>query len=358
MDNYYAVIMAGGGGTRLWPLSRQHRPKQSLHLLGERTMLQIAVERLAPLFPPERILVVTNAAYAVELNQHCPQLPRENFVIEPAPRGTAPAIALSALAVKHRHPQGVMACLTADHFIADEARFRAVLTTAAHAAGQGYLVTLGIAPTFPSTGYGYIQRGESISATGDFEIFHAARFKEKPNRPEAETMLADGQHTWNSGMFIWRVDNILAEFARQMPDFHRLLVALEADPARLPELWAQAPNTTIDYGIMEGAQAVAVIPAEGLGWSDIGSWESLLDVLPPDAEGNVVIGVEHLGVGSHGTLIHGGSSPHKLIATIGVENLVIVDTGDALLICPREKSQDVRVIVEALKKREDGKQFL
>jgi mannose-1-phosphate guanylyltransferase len=171
-------------------------------------------------------------------------------------------------------------------------------------------------------------------------------------------MLSDGLHTWNSGMFIWRIDRILAEFARQMPDFHKLLLALDAAPTRLPELWTQAPNVTIDYGIMEGAENVAVIPAEGLGWSDIGSWESLLDVLPPDAAGNVVIGIEHLGVGSRGTLIHGGSSPHKLIATIGVENLVIVDTGDALLICPREKSQDVRAIVEALKKREDGKQFL
>ncbi len=358
MNNYYAVIMAGGGGTRLWPLSRQHRPKQSLQLLGKRTMFQIAVERLAPLFPSDRILVVTNAAYAAELNQQCPQLPKENFVIEPAPRGTAPAIALSALAVRQRNARGVMACLTADHFIADEARFRAVLTAAAHTAAQGYLVTLGIAPTFPSTGYGYIQRGESISAHGGFEIFRAARFQEKPKRPEAEALLADGLHTWNSGMFIWRVGNILAEFARQMPDFHQLLLALEADPARLPELWTQAPHTTIDYGIMEGAHEVAVIPAEGLGWSDIGSWESLLEVLPPDVDGNVVIGIDHIGVGSRGTLIHGGQSPHKLIATIGIENLVIVDTGDVLLICPREKSQEVRAIVEALKKREDGKQFL
>jgi mannose-1-phosphate guanylyltransferase len=358
MQNYYAVIMAGGGGTRLWPLSRQHLPKQSLKLLGERTMFQIAVERLAPLFPPERILVVTNAAYAVELSQQCPSLPPANFVIEPAPRGTAPAIALSALTVKQRDPQGVMACLTADHFIADEARFRAVLTAAAQTAAQGYLVTLGITPTFPATGYGYIQRGETVGAAAGFDVFQAARFKEKPKRPEAEALLADGQHTWNSGMFIWKVEDILAEFARQMPEFYGLLSALEAAPQRLPELWAQAPNTTIDYGIMEGAEHVAVIPAEGLGWSDIGSWESLLDVLPPDADGNVVIGIDHLGLGSHGTLIHGGSGPHQLIATIGVENLVIVDTGDALLICPREKSQDVRAIVEALKKREDGKQFL
>lgn len=358
MDNYYAVIMAGGGGTRLWPLSRQHLPKQSLQLLGERTMFQIAVERLAPLFPPERILVVTNAKYAVELGAQCPQLPTDNFVVEPAPRNTAPAIALSALAVRRRDSNGRMACLTADHFIGDEARFRAVLAAAAQAAEQGHLVTLGITPTFPSTGYGYIQRGQPLGAFAGFEVFRAVRFKEKPQRSTAEAMLADGQHAWNSGMFIWRVDRILEEYARQLPEFYRHLLAMDADPAQLPTLWPQAPNTSIDFGIMESAEDVAVIPAEGLGWSDIGSWESLLDVLPPDADGNVVIGIEHLGVGSRGTLIHGGSSPHKLIATIGVENLVIVDTGDALLICPREKSQDVRAIVEALKKREDGKQFL
>jgi mannose-1-phosphate guanylyltransferase len=358
MEHYYAVIMAGGGGTRLWPLSRQSQPKQSLKLLGERTMFQIAVERLQPLFPPERVLVVTNAAYAVDLQQQCPQLPSENFIIEPAPRGTAPAIALSALAVRQRDPHGVMACLTADHFIADEARFRAVLTAAARAAGQGFLVTLGIAPSFAATGYGYIQRGPSLGAHEGFDVYRAARFREKPDRATAEAMLADGLHSWNSGMFIWRVDRILAEFARQMPDFYKLLLAIEAAPAQLPALWAQAPNTTIDYGIMEGADEVAVIPAQGLGWSDIGSWDSLLDVLPPDENGNVVVGVEHVGVGSRGTLIHAGSGPHKLIATIGVQDLVIVDTGDVLLVCSRERAQDVRAVVDALKKRADGKQYL
>jgi mannose-1-phosphate guanylyltransferase len=350
--------MAGGGGTRLWPLSRQHLPKQSLKLLGERTMFQIAVDRLAPLFPPEQILVVTNAAYAVELGAQCPHLPTENFVVEPSPRNTAPAIALSALAVRRRDPNGLMACLTADHFIGDEARFRATLAAAALAAEQGYLVTLGIAPTFPSTGYGYIQRGEQLGAFDGFGVFRAARFKEKPQRPEAEAMLADGQHAWNSGMFIWRVDRVLAEYARQLPEFYAHLQTIAADPAQLPALWPHAPNTSIDFGIMEGAQNVAVIPAAGLGWSDIGSWDSLLDVLPPDSNGNVVVGVEHLGLGSRGTLIHGGSGPHKLIATLGVQNLVIVDTDDVLLICPRDQAQNVRAAVEALKQRTDGQKFL
>lgn len=358
MDHDYAVIMAGGGGTRLWPLSRKDRPKQSLKLLGDRTMFQLSVERLAPLFSPERILVVTSAAYARDLRQQCPALPEANFILEPAPKGTAPAIALSALAVRRRDPEGRMACLTADHYIGDEARFRDVLAAAAHVAGQGFLVTLGIKPTYPSTGYGYIQRGAALQTIGGWEVFRAARFKEKPKLPEAEAFLADGLHSWNSGMFIWRVDRILAEFARQMPDFYRRLLEIEAAPDALPQVWENAPTTTIDYGIMEGADEVAVIPADGLHWSDIGSWESLLEVLAPDEAGNVVVGGEHLGLGTRRSLIHSSPDARRLIATIGVSNLVIVDTGDVLLVCPRERSQEVRAVVEALKKRADGQNYL
>jgi mannose-1-phosphate guanylyltransferase len=358
MNHYYAVIMAGGGGTRLWPLSRKNRPKQSLKLLGERTMFQLSVGRLAPLFPVERILVVTSAAYAADLHQQCPSLPAENFILEPEPRGTAPAIGLSALQVRRRDPEGMMACLTADHFIGDEARFRDVLTAAAQVARQGYLVTLGIKPTFPSTGYGYIQRGESLGKRDGFEAFRAVRFKEKPKLPEAEAIWADGLHSWNSGMFIWRVDRILTEFARQMPGFYKQLLELEADPSALAQIWADAPTTTLDYGIMEGAEDVAVIPADGLGWSDIGSWESLLDVLEPDEAGNILIGGEVLGLETKGSLVHSSNGQRRLIATIGVSDMVIVDTDDVLLVCPREHAQEVRAVVEALKKREGGKKYL
>lgn len=358
MEHYYAVIMAGGGGTRLWPLSRKDRPKQSLKLLGERTMFQLSVERLAPLFPPERILVVTNAAFAAGLREQCPSLPEDNFILEPSPRGTAPAIGLSALNIRRRDPEGLMACLTADHFIGDEARFRDALAAAAQTARQGFLVTLGIKPTVASTGYGYIQRGAALQTIGNWEVFRAARFKEKPKQPEAEAMLADGLHSWNSGMFIWRVDRVLAEFARQMPGFYKQLLEIEAAPAALARIWADAPTTTIDYGIMEGADEVAVIPADGLGWSDIGSWESLLEVLTPDETGNVVVGGEHLGLGTTGSLIYSSNGRRRLIATLGVSNLVIVDTGDVLLVCPRERSQEVRAVVDQLKQRRDGADYL
>lgn len=349
MNSYYAIIMAGGGGTRLWPLSRQKTPKQALKLLGDRSLFEIAVDRLLPLFPPERILVVTSAAYATDLNAQRPQLPAKNFIIEPTPRGTAPALGLAAVEVLRRDPHACMACLTADHFMADEARFREVLQAAHSVAQTGALVTLGIAPTYPATGFGYIQRGKTLGEFSGFTAYHAARFKEKPNRAEAEAMLADGLHAWNSGMFIWQASALLAEFARQQPLSYAALQAILADPTRLPAEWPHLQATTIDYGIMENAQNVAVIPAEGLGWNDVGSWEALFDVLPADDQGNVVVGADWLGVRTTNSLIHVSRAERKLVAVLDVRDLVIVDTDDILMVCPRERAQDVRALVDALK---------
>ena len=352
-EHYYALIMAGGGGTRLWPLSRANRPKQMLKLLGDRSLFEQTVDRLKLLFPPERICVVCSAGYARLLRAQRPELPEENFILEPEPRNTAPAIGLAAVTIHRRDPQATMACVTADHFIGNEQRFRDLLAASAEIAARNYLVTLGIRPTFSSTGYGYIQRGEALGQAGEFSFFQAIRFKEKPNLPEAEAMVADGLHSWNSGMFVWRVERVMQEFARLMPDLHRVLTEIEAAPASLEKVWGQAPKISIDYGIMEGAAAagaVAVIPAEGLNWSDIGSWDTLLDVLPPDRAGNVVVGTEHLAINSTGLLIHGSRSQPRLVATIGLSDLVVIDTEDALLICPRERAQEVRAVVEALKK--------
>jgi mannose-1-phosphate guanylyltransferase len=353
LEHYYALIMAGGGGTRLWPLSRANRPKQLLKLLGERSMFELAVDRLKLVFPPERIFVVTSAAYAQLLRAQRPELPEENFILEPEPRNTAPAIGLAAVSIHRRDPQATMVCVTADHFIGNELRFRDLLVAGAEIAAQNYLVTLGIRPTFSSTGYGYIQRGEVLGQAGDFPVFRAVRFKEKPNGPEADAMVADGLHSWNSGMFVWRVERVLQEFARLMPDLYRVLTEIEVAPAALEKVWSQTPKISIDYGIMEGAAAagaVAVIPAEGLNWSDIGSWDTLLNVLPPDSAGNVVVGTEHLALDSSGLLIHVSRAQPRLVATIGLSDLVVIDTEDALFICPRERAQEVRAVVEALKK--------
>lgn len=359
-EHYYAVIMAGGGGTRLWPLSRQGNPKQSLRLLSDRTMFQTAVDRLAPLFPPKRILVVTAAHYAEDLQQQCPDLPSGNYILEPAPRGTAPAIALSVMEIRRRDPDGVMACLTADHFIADVERFQQLLLAAKDVAEEDRLVTLGIAPTYPATGFGYIQRGARLGEFRGFEAFRAERFKEKPSAAEAERLVADGHHSWNSGMFVWRVARIWTEFQRQMPGLASAVEPYASAPEQHVADWERVPNTTIDYGIMEGALDVAVIPAEKLGWSDIGTWESLLDILDRDAAGNVVVGANHVSLETTDTLIHmvRGPGRPRLIATVGVSDLVIVDTEDVLLVCRRDRSQEVKALVDFLKQSDDGRNYL
>lgn len=361
-EHYYAVIMAGGGGTRLWPLSRQARPKQMLRLIEERTLFQTSVERLEGLFPPERILVVTVAEQAEQLRAQCPDIPEENYLLEPLPRGTASVVGMAAVALRHRDPQAVMAILTSDHYIGNEEKFRQLLAAAREVAEDEYLVTLGIAPTFAATGYGYIQRGESLGEYGGLEVYRVLRFKEKPDEESAREMLQSGDHSWNSGMFVWRVEQILAEFERQMPELNQALQEIAQSwgtserQETLKRVWPEIEPETIDYGIMEGARRVGVIPAEGLNWSDVGSWDSLFDVLPADDNGNIVMGGEHVGLETNDSLIY-VEPEHRLIVTIGVEDLVVVDTGDVLLVCRVDQAQKVREVVKKLE-QEEGEEYL
>lgn len=356
-EHYYAVIMAGGGGTRLWPLSREAHPKQMLRLLSDRSLFQTSVQRLDGVYPPERILVVTVEDQAGDLKRQVPDIPEENFLLEPLPRGTAPVVGMAAVALQQRDPQAVMAILTADHFIGNEDRFRHLLTAAYDVAQEDFLVTLGIEPTFPATGYGYIQRGERLGSYRDLDVFQVDRFREKPDQHQAEEMLASGDHSWNSGMFVWRVERILDEFARQMPGLYQALT--EIGQARdtldrrqvIKGLWPDIEKETIDYGIMEGAQQVAVIPAEGLNWSDVGSWDSLFEVLPGDQSGNIVMGGQHIGLETRDSLIY-VDRERRLIVTIGVEDLVVVDTDDVLLVCRKDQAQKVREIVDKLSEEE------
>jgi mannose-1-phosphate guanylyltransferase len=353
-ENFYAVIMAGGGGTRLWPLSNRSRPKQMLTLGGERTLFQVAIDRLAGLFPIDHIFVVTVADQADKLQEQYPELPPENYLIEPMPRGTASVVGLAAVALKTRAPNAVMAILTADHFIENVEGFKDLLATAARVAEDGYLVTLGIQPTHPSTGYGYIQRGELLQQYGDHQAHRVLRFREKPNLELAEEMIKNGDHYWNSGMFVWRVDKILAEFQQHMPALYEKLLdigkawntAWQVEVVK--RTWPSIKPETIDYGIMEHATEVAVLPALNLGWNDVGSWDSLFEIFAGDDNGNIVFGAKHIDLDSESSLIV-GDSHSRLVVTIGLHDTIIIDTGKALLVCPKGDSQRVRDAVARIK---------
>jgi mannose-1-phosphate guanylyltransferase len=347
---YYAVIMAGGSGTRLWPLSRQKFPKQALKLVGDKTMFQYAVERIAPIFPMERIFVVTRAQHAPILMDQVPGLPVENFILEPEGRGTAPAIGLAAIHLQQRDPDAIMAILTADHYITETERFCKSLRAAEEISSDGSLVTLGIRPSSASTGFGYIQQGSALGEKNGFTFYAAQRFTEKPDPESADQMIKSGNYSWNSGMFIWRVDRILEEFERQMPDFYAQLLDVKRAlttpdyASELNQIWPDVAKQTIEYGVMEAARQVVVIPVD-IGWADIGSWGSLLELLPADEEENVLIG-KHLEIDTKGTLVFGSK---RLVATMGVKDLIIVDTEDVVMVCSREREQDVKAIVNKLK---------
>jgi mannose-1-phosphate guanylyltransferase len=361
VDHLYALIMAGGGGTRLWPLSRKNRPKQMLALVGNRTMFQIAVERLDPLLPPDHLCIVTGTEHVDQLRTSAPQLTEANFIVEPYGQNTGPAVGLGVAHIQQRDPESVIAVLTADQYIADTAKFRDVLAAAAALASRGHIVTLGISPTFPSTGYGYIRRGELLARIGDFQAYHAAGFTEKPNAETALEFVTSGLYSWNSGMFIFRTEQLMGEYARQQPIMHGLLKEIAGAIGRadyqetLRRLWREMPKLSIDYAIMEHAESMAVIPVD-MGWSDIGTWATLYDVLGGDQNGNAACGPQqdHIHLDTRNTLVVTDGVPGRLIVTIGLDDIVIVDTSDGLLVCRRDRSEDVRKIVDQLKASGDA----
>lgn len=361
-EHFYAVIMAGGEGSRLWPLSRRERPKQMVQLASDQSLFQMAVDRISPIIPPERIYVVTVETQAVKLQEQCTEIPVENFLIEPMPRGTASVVGLAALALHKRDPQAVMATLAADHLIAKEDYFRDLLKQGQVLAQAGMLVTLGIRPTYPATGYGYIQRGDEL-ADFPFLAFDVKRFREKPDEPTAREFLARGDHFWNSGMFLWRTDRIREEIERWMPDLAAQLNEIaqawdtQARDKVLTATWPAIKPQTVDYGIMEKADRVVVIPAADLGWNDVGSWESIFEVFTPDENGNIILDAQHIGIKTGNSLIVSDGT-HRLIATLGIDNLIVVDTQDAILVCSRDHAQKVREVVSTLKQQDGRNRFL
>jgi mannose-1-phosphate guanylyltransferase len=360
VEHTYAVIMAGGGGTRLWPVSRKERPKQLLPLLDDKTLFQSTVMRLEKLFPAERILVVTVAEQARVMQEQAPEIPFENYLIEPAPRGTASVVGLAAAVLMQRDPRAMMTVLPSDHFIRNRDLFHYLLRAAFEVADMGYLVTLGISPTYPSTAYGYIQQGDALDGEFKYPVYAVKRFVEKPDEKKAQEFLRKGDHSWNSGMFIWCAADILKEIEKQMPSLSAAVTKISAawdTPQRdevLDTLWYDLKNVTVDYGIMENAELVAVLPAGGLGWSDVGSWNSLIEVLLPDMNGNIAQNALHLAIDTHNSLVYSNDS-QRLIVTIGVDDMVLVDVGDVLLVCKSDQAQKVRDVVEHLKKHRQEK---
>ncbi|MEI7845979.1 MAG: mannose-1-phosphate guanylyltransferase [Chloroflexota bacterium] len=354
MEHAYAVIMAGGGGTRLWPVSRKNKPKQLIPLLGEETLLQSTVSRLSALFPPERILIVTIPEQVAEIRAQVPSILAENYLIEPSPRGTASVVGLAAAILNKRDPQASMAILPSDHHIRNLDLFNYLMHTAFDVAKSDYLVTLGITPTFPSTAYGYIQQDMPTKEKFNYPVYTVKKFVEKPDEQTAQQLIRTGNHSWNSGMFIWKTEMIMAEFARQTPALYSVLTQIaEAEETEretvIQSLWKDLQVETIDYAIMEKAEKVAVLPASGLGWNDVGSWNSLFEVLLPDMNGNISINGQHLALDTHNTLVF-GSGKERVIATIGIDDIVIVDMVDALLVCKTDQAQAVREVVAHLKK--------
>ncbi|MGD2041083.1 MAG: mannose-1-phosphate guanylyltransferase [Anaerolineae bacterium] len=352
-EHLYAVIMAGGVGSRLWPRSRRAMPKQFLDLLTDETMLQQTVTRLAPLVPLSRILVVTSEKYTDTVLAQIPDLPPENVIIEPGPRGTAPCIGLAAISLQVRDAEAIMAVCSADHRMADEAGFRRALTVAAQFAQQDQLVTLGITPDQPHTGYGYIQRGAPLGEAEDLNVYQVQRFTEKPDLDTAQQFVTSGEYYWNAGIFIWRVSAILQEMASLLPALHTELqkVARAWDQPQQQETlagaWERVPRTTIDYGIMEKSNRVAVLPVD-IGWDDVGNWATLSTLVDADAENNVVRGQgQPLLLDTTDSYVY--ASAGRLVAAVGLEDFVVVDTPDALLICPKEQAQAVRDVVQRLK---------
>ena len=353
MAKVYAVIMAGGAGTRFWPASRSLRPKQLLPLAGGsgETLLAATVRRLAPLVTEDRVIIVTGEHLAEATKKALPGVPADQILCEPAPRNTAPCIAWANATVARLDPDALVAVLPSDHFITDEAAFRAVLASALESAAAGRVTTVGIVPTRPETGYGYIEVGDAI---GGGPARAVARFVEKPDRARAEQFLAGGRHLWNAGMFFFRASDMTKLVDEHLPELGRGVSEIDAaaragnETAVVKKIFPTLPSVSIDHGVMEKASGLAVVPGD-FGWNDVGSWQSSWELAERDDAGNAVQ-EGSLVIEGKNNLVRALGSSKKTIALVGVDDLVVVETEDAILVIPRERAQDVRLAVEALKK--------
>ncbi len=355
----YAVVMAGGQGTRFWPLSRAETPKQFLRLDGEKSLLQRTAERLVPLVGWSRVLVVTHEKYARRVRQELPALPQENVLAEPEAKNTLPCLLLAAEWIRQQHPEAVMIAVPADHVVRPATALRRTLRTATRLARTSRrLVTIGIAPTRPETGYGYIQAGAQWqdARSANARVYVVRRFREKPNLETAARFLRKGGFLWNSGMFVWRVDAFREAAAQCAPEVVRAFVRAFAkrgfpQPGQLQRLYRALPPISVDSGVLEPLsqrrrQAILVVEA-AFQWNDIGNWSELGAVVPADTKGNVVRG-RAVVIDGTGCVVW---SPERIVALIGLEDAVVVDTPDAVLVCAKERTQAVRKVIEELRRR-------
>ena len=348
---FHAIIPAGGSGTRLWPLSRRAFPKFLQPLPGPGTMIQETVERLLPLAGPERIHIITGADHAAAISEQLPQLTDDALVIEPAPRGTGPAIGLGVALAARDEPEAVVGSFAADHYVRQPERFRDDVRAAIEVAREGYLVTIGIQPEYPETGYGYIHVGDELGSYAGREAHRVRRFVEKPDLDTARDYVQAGEYLWNASMFVWRADVLMDEIRAHLPEHYHALVQISAawdTPERdavLAEVWAGLTDVTIDHGILEHSQRVAVVPSS-MGWTDLGDWHSVGSIRAGGGAGTVIDGAEVIEIDSTSNIVDASG---RLVALVGVENLIVIDTGDALLVCDRARAQEVKAVVDRLR---------
>ncbi len=354
----YVLILCGGGGKRLWPRSRVKTPKQFIKLLGERTLFQNTVARARKVVPYSRIFVVTNFDYMDEIRKQAPHIPRENIICEPQVKDTALAMGIGALFIQKIDPLAIITNFASDHHIGDIEKFSRAIKNAASVAGRGdFLVALGIKPSFPHTGMGYIKRGRLIRKDKGAQVFGVVEFVEKPNFETAERFLREGKYFWNANLYTWKTDSILQAIRRHLPKLdsglQKIKEALGTIKERrvIEEVYREMDSISIDYGISEKAKNLVLIPCD-FSWSDVGDWKVVYDVSKKDKEGNVVIFEkgrgEYVGMETKNCLIHFSD---ELITTVGVEDLIIVDTKDTLLIAKKERAQDVKELVNFLKEK-------
>jgi mannose-1-phosphate guanylyltransferase len=348
------LIMAGGAGTRFWPKSRERHPKQLLPIVGEGTMLQNTVRRLQPLVPAENMFVISNSVQHPGIVEQLPMLPAENIIVEPRPKNTAACIGLGAVMLQKREPDGVMIVLPADHLIGDDEVFRETLLNAGKiAAEKDVLITIGIQPSFPATGYGYIQFSDERISAGQAHAYRVKTFAEKPNLETAKRFLDSGDFLWNSGIFVWRIPVIMGQIEEYMPHLYdglREIAPALGKPEQsqiIDRVYQQIKSISIDYGVMEKARNVLVLRGQ-FHWNDLGSWDEVYKLLPKDQDYNVTGDRPHVLLDSSGCLI---DVPGKTVAAVGLRDLMVVETEDALLICPRSRAQDVKDLVELIKRR-------